>query len=197
MNRLLLCALLFAVIPCRADTIFSLDPGPQPVSLGSQLTVNLDVTGLGGGTALATYELLVGFDDTLLAFDNVTFGTALDPDMLGNIQTVTPNTGSVDVFELSLDPSADLVASQPGAFTVATLVFDTLAAGANSPITLADVPTGMVTSIGDQDGNPIQASFVGASVTIVDTAPGVPEPSALVLLCSGLLAIFIRKATRC
>jgi hypothetical protein len=135
MNKLFLFGLLMVAAECQASITFSLDPTPQSVSLGSEATFTLDVAGLGGGTALGVYDLTLTFDPAVLAYDNVTFGTDLDPDGFGPVQFVFPASGSVELFEISVDPSADLLALQPAAFTLATIVFDTLATAADSAVT--------------------------------------------------------------
>jgi hypothetical protein len=71
-------------------SFFSLDPSSQSASLGSTVSLGLDVSGLGNGTALGTYNFDIGFDPTVLAYSNVTFGTELDPDGYGPIQFVFP-----------------------------------------------------------------------------------------------------------
>jgi hypothetical protein len=182
MNRLILCGLFVAAgTYCRADIILSIDPGSQMVPLGSQLTVNLDIAGLGGGTALGTYDVNVDFGPTLLAYDSIVFGNQVDISGLGDIQLVTQGTGTVEVFELSLDSPSDLSA-QASAFTLATLTFDTFATGSNSPVTLS------VNALGDAFGNSITADLQNGSVTI--SAPSaVPEPAAISLFGAGLFLI--------
>jgi hypothetical protein len=186
MKTLVLGGLLLSTATlCQASISFALDPTPQSVSLGSQATFTLDVSGLGGGLspALGTYDFNIFFDPALLNYNSITFGTQLDPDMLGsNIQTATPGTGTVEVFELSLNPAADLVAAEPSSFTLATLVFDTLATGTNSPVTLSAL------TIGDENGNALAASLADASITITG-ASDAPEPNTFMVLGVGLLAL--------
>jgi hypothetical protein len=195
MNKFLLFGLLIVAVECRANITFALNLTPQSVPLGSTVTFTLDVSGLGSGTALGTYDLLVGFDPTVLNFDNVTFGTNLDPDGFGPIQLTTLNAASVELFEVSPDPDADLLALQPDAFTLATIVFDTLATGVNSPVTLAETIPGF--SIGDQDANEISGFVLNdASVTVTAIDSGVPEPATILLVASGALSL-IAMRKRC
>ena len=185
MNKLLVCSLLIAATQCRASITFSLDSAVQSVALGSSATLTLDVAGLGNGTALGAYDLLVSFDPTVLSFDNVTFGTDLDPDGFGPFQIVTPGPGSVDLFEVSLDPDTDLLALQPDAFTIATIVLDTLSISAGSPVTLSE------NAIGDQDGNDIsgESALNNAAVTVTGASSSTPEPGTTILLSAGMFVI--------
>jgi hypothetical protein len=178
--------LSYAAVNGRAGVIVALDPAPLSVALGSQAIFTVDISGLGGGVspALGTYDLSVSFDPTLLAYNNVVFGNQLDPDGFGsNIRTVTPGTGTLEIFELSLDPAADLVAAEPAAFTLATFTFDTLSSGNDSPLTLTSI------AVGDEQGNDLAPSLANSSVTVMaDTSA--PEPNGVALLFSGLAVVW-------
>jgi hypothetical protein len=183
MNRIILCGLFVASgTYCRADIILSIDPSSETVPLGSQVTVNIDIAGLGGGTALGTYDLNVGFDPTLLSYDSIVFGNQVDISGLGDIQFVTPGTGTVEVFELSLDSPSELNSLQASSFTLAALTFDTLATGSNSPVALS------VNALGDAFGNSLTADLENGSVTI-NAPSAVAEPATVPLLGAGLFFI--------
>lgn len=185
MNRVLLYGLFIAVASlCRAEVVLSVDPTSQTVALGTQVNFDLDISGLGSGTALGTYDLNLNFDPTLLSYDNIVFGDQVDISGLGDIQFVTPGSGAIDVFELSLDSAGDLDSLQASAFTLATLTFDTLAAGTDSPVTLS------TNALGDAFGNSIIADLENASVSITSLSD-TPEPGTLGLLCAGLLALMV------
>jgi hypothetical protein len=192
MNKLLVCAFLLAAANCRATISFAVDPSSQSALLGSPVTLTLDVSGLGNGTALGSYDFVVGFDPTVLAYDNATFGTNLDPDSFGPIQIVTPNSASVEFYEVSPDPSADLLSLQPPAFTLVTIVFDTVETAVNSPVTLSEV------AIGNQDGNDISGeSMLNNAAVTVTQSPSVPEPAGIFLMTSGMLLLLaLRKNFR-
>jgi hypothetical protein len=190
MNRVVLCSLLVATgTLCRASIILSVDPSSQTVPLGTQASFDLDISGLGNGTALGVYDVNLNFDPTLLSYNSIVFGNQVDISGLGDIQSVTPANGTVEVFELSLDSPSDLN-GQASAFTLATLTFDTLATSTNSPVTVS------VNALGDAFGNSITADIQNASVSITSTAAA-PEPTTLALLFAGLLAlIVIRRQER-
>lgn len=182
--RHLSCAVFLAVgTLCHAAVILSIDPSSQNVPLGTPANVNIDISGLGNGTALGTYDINLGFDPTLLSYSGIVFGNQVDISGLGDIQSVTPGTGTVEVFELSLDFAAELNSLQAKSFTLATLTFDTLATGSNSPITLS------VDALGDAYGNSIAATLQNGSVTIAGASSSVPEPSTLLMLLCAVAAL--------
>jgi hypothetical protein len=191
-NRLLLGILFVTVgVQCEGSIILSVDPSSQAVPLGSQANFNLDISGLGNGTALETYDINLGFDPTLLSYSSVVFGTQVDISGLGDIQLVTPGSGTIEVFELSLDSPGELNSLQASSFTLATLSFDTLAAGTNSPVTLS------INALGDAVGNSIAAIVQNGSVTINTPVSNVPEPSMRWLaLCVVAVPILIALRRR-
>jgi len=152
------------------------------VIAGGATTVSLNVLRLGGGTALGAYDVTVAFDQSLLSFASASYGDPLLGDQLdlegfGTISGTTPDAGTTEFFELSLDSSEALLASQATSFTLATLTFNGVATGV-SPLTLS------INSIGDQDGNALSTSLQNGSLQ-VDAAP-VPLPAAIWLLASAL-----------
>ncbi len=194
MKQLLLCSLFLAAATfCRADAILSISPTSQSVTLGSQVSVNVVISGLGNGTTLGAYDIYVGFDPAVLGYDNTTFGNQLDIFGLGDFQFTTPEAGTVDIFELSLDSSSDLEALQQPGFVLATLTFDTLSKGASSPLTLT------VNALSDADGKSINSSVGRGSVSVnAATVAATPEPSSVVLCLTGFLALAgdLRKRRR-
>ena len=190
MNRLLLLcsSFLAAGTLCHASIILSVSPASQSVTLGSPVSFDVDISGLGNGTALGTYDINLGFDPTLLSYSSIVFGNQVDISGLGDIQSVTPGAGTVEVFELSLDSPSDLNSLQASSFTLATLTFDTLATGTNSPLTLS------VNALGDAVGNSINANLENGSVTINAPVTSVPEPSMIFSVIAGLLFIGAAKS---
>jgi hypothetical protein len=148
----------------------------QTIPLGSQASFDIDISGLGNGTALGTYDINLDFDPSLLSYSSITFGNQLDLFGLGDIQSVTPGIGSVEVFELSIDSAADLNALQSDAFLLATLNFSTLATGLDSPVTLS------VNALGDAFGNSISPATQNGTVSVTSS----PEPGPIWLLIMAL-----------
>ena len=156
--------------------------------LGGTVSFDVNVSGLGGGTALGTFDIDLLFDSALLSFDLATFGNQLDLFGLGSIQSATPAAGSVNFFELSLDSITDLNTLQATQFRLATLTFTTLALGNSSPITLS------VNALGDAPGGSIPATLQGASLT-VEPVSAVPEPGTWAMVgLGGLGLIWISRA---
>ncbi len=199
MNRafvgVLAAALLLVAAPSQA-IILSFAPATQNASVGFPTDVAVVISGLGNGAApsLSAFDLDVDFDSNVLSFLGVTFGDPvlgdqLDLFALGSLAGTTSGLGVVNLFELSLDSPADLDALQAGSFTLATLTFDTLAAGF-SPLGIS------VNALGDANGNPLTATIAGGSVTAAG-AGAVPEPASLLLVFAGLMVVaWLREAAR-
>ena len=168
---------------CRAVPSLSFSPSSQSVTLGSQVSVAVNIAGLEPGAALGTYDITVAFDAAALAFSGVVFGNQLDLFALGSVQIVTSGAGTVNLFELSLESESDLNNLQASSFTLATVTFDTLALATNTPLTLT------VNALGDAAGNPITANIGDGFVSITEQNGQVPEPSTILLFLSGAIGI--------
>lgn len=180
---------LGAAATTQAAVTLSFSPSSQVVAVGDIALVDLLITGLGSGEApsLGGYDLDVGFDPALLAFDHATFGDQLDLLGLGDIRDVTPGVGRVNLFQMSLDSIDDLNTLQADSFVMATMGFTVLGAGL-SPLTLIVNPGGLADAFGD----PLDVELVPGSVGMV------PEPanSVLMALGIGLLALTVARRRR-
>ena len=175
-KRLLLIAMVVAGHAVAAT--ISIMPAGQTVLPGTPASIDISISGLGDGfpPSLGVYDLTITFDPAILSFSSVSWGSGLDVLGLGSIQSATPGTGSINLFELSLDQASDLNSLQPASFPLFTLHFGTLGVG-TSPLTLS------LNALGDADGAPIAADLANGAITVSsgDAAP-VPEPSTTVLL---------------
>jgi hypothetical protein len=178
-------ALLVAFTAARADAFsISMDPAASVIGIGDSVAIALNVSGLVDNAApsLGVYDIDVVWDPSIVQLGIVSIGDPLLGDQLnlaglGTFTTITFGTGTLNLFELSLDSIADLNDKQAGSFTIATLNFTLLAAG-TSDIT----PT--VIQVGDANGRPLAVeSITGAVVSAI------PEPSGAVLALAGLLLV--------
>ena len=195
-DRVLLGIVAFVLaIPAisRASITIELSSNSQIVSSQSEVVVSASISGLGGGVppSLGTYDLDVTYDPSVLSYSSTTFGDPvlgdqLDPDGLGTIQNATDYSGVLDIFELSLDPSADLNSMQSSSFILAQMTFIASNPG-TSTIGLS------VNAVGDADGNSLDVTIVDPSIVVEPV--NVPEANSIRLSLIGLLAIFAVSKT--
>ena len=161
----------------------SIMPSSPVVDVGDMTSVDLDISGLGSGTALGTYDITVDFPSNF-TFDNVTFGDPTLGDQLAfggpsySITSAAAGTDAETLLEVSFDSSATLTSMQASAFTLAVLNFTADSAGSGS-LTLANI------TLGNQNGSPLSSQVSSASFGAVSS---VPEPSTALPLC-GLAAL--------
>jgi hypothetical protein len=190
-------ALLSMSLPLQAITI-SISPIVQTVTVGSSFDEAIILSGLGNHVApsVGTFDLTVSFNATQLSFSGVTFGDPvlgdqLDLAGLGSLQLMTPDLGSVNLFELSFDEALALESLQADSFILATLSFQALAVGTDSlNFTL--------NSLGDAFGNPLTAHLINGNITVSssDSPTDIPEPEAWTLLGTAIALFTIRSALR-
>ena len=176
-------ALGVSAVPAAEAFTLSIVPDVSSASVGDAFTVSVMVDGLTDGTApsLAAYDLDVQFDASIVSFQDIAFGAGLDVTGFGSITDHgLTSAGVLDVFEASLDETADLNALQGDAFTLFTITFNALQAGvSNLGLTLQSASTAEAANL--------LADSIGTSA--VQVAP-VPLPAAAWLLLSGLTGAF-------
>lgn len=175
---LILAWTVVALTPTAHAAVLTLSPSLPVVQVGDTFSVDLQISDVGAGNAVGTYDLDVGFDGALVSLTGVSFGAGLDVLGMGSVQFATPGAGIVNLFELSLDLPDDLIALQPDSFVLATLNFTAAAAG-TSNFTL------FLNALGDAYGDELQASLVDGSVTVGAPA-SVPEPATYALVAAAM-----------
>ena len=182
---LILFTILFLLAaPLFADPVeLTVQPSDSELTLGDPLSVDVNISGLGDGAApsLSTFDLVLQFDSLILSFVDVDFGTELGwPFSL--YSTISTSEG-YSFLEISFDDPFYLDLFQPGAFTLLTAHFSSIAIG-TSPLTLDSV------ILGDSIAFPLDFTATNSSVNVT-SSPSVatPEPGTLILLVAAGMAI--------
>lgn len=186
---------LLAAQPASAISLV-FNPVSQDVALGDPAQVDVIVTDL-NNQLVGTYDFNVHWDDSILSLASVDFDIFLDGPV-GSIQDFDDSvSGTVNVFEISLD----LLANQDGntAFRLFTLTFDTLANGL-SPLSFTGNIAPSDQFLGDEDGDSIAQVSTGSGRICVGGNCGqpepVPEPPVMMLIGAGLLGFAFNRRHR-
>lgn len=173
--------------PAKADIVISIVPVSQTTTVGSAVSAEVEISGLGGYSppALGAFDINVDFDPNVLNLTGTTFGDPILGDELnlsgfGSVQITTPGAGTVELFELSLDSISDLDMLQPPRFILGTLDFQAIGLGTSS----LDLS---VNALSDAIGDPLAASTYGGVIGTIPSA--IPEPKSQLLLGSVLILV--------
>jgi hypothetical protein len=182
-----LLGLALAAPPAAAISI-ALLPAALDASVGDAFDLDVVVSGV-GTSSLAAFDLDVTFDDSLLSFSSLDYGSLLGGP-LDSIQPVATSAGLVDFAEISLLSHSELQALQGDTFTIATLHFTVSAPGTST------VSISQALAAGGETGGALPVTSLGAARVTGLAASAVPEPGAAALFALGLLAVLERGALR-
>jgi hypothetical protein len=198
-SQIVKATLMLALIvpPVAHGATISVEPPDQAVPLGTPISINVTVEGLGAGAppSLGAFDFNVEYDPGILAFDSLTFGDPLLGDQLdlgigGSITGfgVDPVLGIVNQFEVSLELPGDLDALQPDTFVLTSLTFSSIGEG-SSPLVISDL------MLGDANGDPLFADIQNGTARVLTA--GVPDGgSTAVLMLMTILALGLFGRTR-
>ncbi len=178
-----------------------LSPTYQSVALGTNAQVDVWLRSP-GGNMLSTYDISITYDPTILAYSTTTFSSALGVPYsdANDVFSTLSATGSLEIiaFPLFFDQTLQNGASDLFLFS---LNFSTLAVGTSaldfSPMYDPTQAQQFYTILGDENGDPLQASLASGSLDVTQSTAPVPEPGTVVLLGIGLLCgvILIKRKT--
>lgn len=172
--------------------IIDLVPSQPAIGTGGVLSVAVNISGLNESAApsLGVYDLDFYFNPDIFSVSNLIWGDSIQGNQLdlngfGSLQSSTIAAGVINLFELSFDDIGSLNNTQASAFTLFTLVFDTMAPGIGS------FSVG-VNQLGDAEGQLLMVDRLADTQVVVNSL-SVPEPPGFLLLFS-LLAIVALRA---
>ncbi|WP_339722598.1 cohesin domain-containing protein [uncultured Paraglaciecola sp.] len=184
-------------INANANVVLTLDPANQDSTIGSVVSVNVMIDGLGNfnPVTLAAFDLNIGFDTSALSFvgynmfdglgvastDPLDYVFGLSEALDTSAGEVAP--GVIHIGELSFLEFFQLNPIQPGSFALAELLFTV-----NAEVTSA------ISFLGGNLVNSSGTADVIADIEINNaTVTGVPAPAALTLLGLGILTMLVRQ----
>ena len=166
--------------PARAAGVSLVLPGGTEVTVGSPVSVDVVVSGLGDGVppSLGAFDGDIAFDTGLLGYDDVAFGWGLGEPVIEALVSVDVVGGVVMGEAISLLSPTALDALQGDSLTLATIFFTAEAIGSGQ----LDITSAQLS---DAFGAPLTIdSMVGSPITVV-----VPEPGTALLTGLGLLGL--------
>lgn len=162
------------------------------INLGDTIEMQVLISGLDGEKTLGVYDLDLHYDASLFSLINLFWGDAVKGNQLdlagaGNLQDSLSGSGWLNLLEVSFDDAQDLIANQADEFTLFRIVFTSIAIGSGNFFVTNNVT-------GDAYGNNLIIDTISDSQVTVNNPVSVPEPSSLLMLLLGLLAVAALRA---
>ena len=165
----------------HATILLSFNPSAQTVLLPNTVSVDLVVSGLGGGVspALGGFQFNILYNPGIVHATDATFGLDLgDP---GAFEALTSSDvsspGAASLSEISLLTSSDLVAGEPASFVLATLDFQTVGGG-TTPLSFDSVV------LSDESGNILSFNASPGSITVLTPEPAFGGAAGVLLVAA-------------
>ena len=178
-SALMIPMLLAGAGGARATILLSFNPSAQTVLLPNTVSVDLVVSGLGGGVspALGGFQFNILYNPAIVLATDASFGLDLgDPaafEALTSSEVSSPRSASLS--EISLLASSDLLALQPSSFVLATLDFQTVGGG-TTPLSFDSVV------LSDESGNILSFNASTGSITVLTPEPAFGGAIGVLLL---------------
>ena len=178
-----LVAVLLLLAPSHAvadGIVLSIQPVSSTVGVGSTFAVDVNISGV---TDLYDFQFDLSFNPSVLQATNVLEGTFLSA---GGSTFFIPGTidNTAGNITFNADTLETAISGVSGDGTLALFDFTALSPG-TSTLTISNVI--LQDSVGAQTGATLDSTTTGGSVTVQGVA--VPEPSVLMLLSAGSLAL--------
>ncbi|MCE3251867.1 MAG: hypothetical protein K0Q67_877 [Cellvibrio sp.] len=163
------------------------------VNIGNNIEVQVRISGLNDASApsLGDYDVNFNYDSSLFSFSSIVWGDAilgnqLDLSNFGSLQESTSGWSWLRISELSVDSAVDLELLQKDEFTLFSVSLNAAAIGSGTFSLTTN-------AVGDAYGNDVLIDTIN-STAIDIRGVSVPEPSSLLLLLLGLVAITVLRA---
>ena len=188
---------------CTLGLSFSLNTNAITIDLvannsainpGDNVEVQVRISGLNdmSAPALGVYDVDFNYDASLFSVSSINWGDSVKGNQLdllgfGSAQDISSGFDWLRVFELSFDDVLDLESLQAGEFTLFSVLLNAIAIGSGD-FSLA------THSLGDAYGNDLVIDHINNTQVSVGSV-SVPEPSSILLLLLGILAIVTLRFT--
>jgi hypothetical protein len=171
---------LAVTAPAATAATITVSSSAATVTVGSLVQFDV-VANLGPDEFISAFDLDVGFDPGLLAFESLVIGDSFGDDALTGFLAIA---GILDFYLVSLVSDLDLLAAQSGSVLLARLFFTALGPGATGVGVLGPLDDPFLSLFGS-DELPI-SGLQDANVTV---SQAVPAPASLTLLVMGLAGL--------